>query len=336
MTKLIELREKILGLYRKNSRIIIALVKFVLAFITFININYYVGYMKSLSHVYVPLIFAVICAFLPINASIYLGAVMIILHLYALSLEAAATAGILFLILFFVYFRFTPKEGYGILVTPIAFICRVPYVMPIATGLLGTPASIISVIFGTVLHYFLNGIHNNALILGNVGTQEENVSKFTVVLNQSLGNREMYLVIGAMVLAMLAVYIIRRRFIDHAWSIAITAGLLTEFLILCIGYLIMGITGKFLWLLLGTLFSGVIGMILEFLFFNLDYSRTEKVQFEDDEYYYYVKAVPKISVSSSEKQVKRIAGKKVGEKEREDRIRKELARDLDIDEDMLD
>lgn len=35
--------------------------------------------------------------------------------------------------------------------------------------------------------------------------------------------------------------------------------------------------------------------LIEFLCFNLDYSRTEKVQFEDDEYYYYVKAVPKVN-----------------------------------------
>lgn len=40
--------------------------------------------------------------------------------------------------------------------------------------------------------------------------------------------------------------------------------------------------------------------------FNLDYARTEKVQFEDDEYYYYVKAVPKMAVAVPEKRVKRI------------------------------
>ena len=49
-------------------------------------------------------------------------------------------------------------------------------------------------------------------------------------------------------------------------------------------------------------------MLLEFLFFNLDYNRTERVQFEDDEYYYYVKAVPKVNLSSSEKKVQKIAG----------------------------
>ena len=54
----------------------------------------------------------------------------------------------------------------------------------------------------------------------------------------------------------------------------------------------------------------LVGLVLEFLFFSVDYSRTENIQFEDDEYYYYVKAVPKVGVSAPEKEVKRITGNK--------------------------
>ena len=39
-----------------------------------------------------------------------------------------------------------------------------------------------------------------------------------------------------------------------------------------------------------------VSLILEFFFYNLDFSRVERVQFEDDEYYYFVKAVPKMFV----------------------------------------
>ena len=52
--------------------------------------------------------------------------------------------------------------------------------------------------------------------------------------------------------------------------------------------------------------SDVIAMAVEFFVFSVDYSRTEYAQFEDDEYYYYVKAVPKMSIAVSDKQVKRI------------------------------
>ena len=49
-------------------------------------------------------------------------------------------------------------------------------------------------------------------------------------------------------------------------------------------------------ILVGSIISCVIAFVIQFLFFNLDYSRTERLQFEDDEYYYYVKAVPKESL----------------------------------------
>ncbi|MDE5892093.1 MAG: hypothetical protein K2H45_04110, partial [Acetatifactor sp.] len=57
---------------------------------------------------------------------------------------------------------------------------------------------------------------------------------------------------------------------------------------------------------LGSIVALVIAKILEFFRFCVDYSRTEKVQYEDDEYYYYVKAVPKMSVPAASKTVKRI------------------------------
>ena len=50
----------------------------------------------------------------------------------------------------------------------------------------------------------------------------------------------------------------------------------------------------------------LIAKVVEFFAFHVDYSRVEKVQFEDDEYYYYVKAVPKITVETPSKTVKRI------------------------------
>ncbi len=39
--------------------------------------------------------------------------------------------------------------------------------------------------------------------------------------------------------------------------------------------------------------------------FSVDYSKAEKFQYEDDEYYYYVKAIPKVSVAVPEKRVKK-------------------------------
>ena len=52
----------------------------------------------------------------------------------------------------------------------------------------------------------------------------------------------------------------------------------------------------------------LLGVVVTLMFRDLDYSRVENVQFEDDEYYYYVTAVPKIRIAEEEKRVKRITG----------------------------
>ena len=58
--------------------------------------------------------------------------------------------------------------------------------------------------------------------------------------------------------------------------------------------------------LFGSVLAILIAKVIEFFRFCVDYSRTERVQFEDDEYYYYVKAVPKMNVAAATKTVKKI------------------------------
>ena len=63
-------------------------------------------------------------------------------------------------------------------------------------------------------------------------------------------------------------------------------------------------------MLVGTELGGAVGYLCQILFFSVDYSRTEYVQYEDDEYYYYVKAVPKINIVNAEVKVKQINARK--------------------------
>ena len=72
-------------------------------------------------------------------------------------------------------------------------------------------------------------------------------------------------------------------------------------------------------LIVGSVVSAALAKALEFFVFNVDYSRTEYVQFEDDEYYYYVKAVPKNTVAVPQKRVKtiRVPEKAVREQKRD-------------------
>ena len=81
-------------------------------------------------------------------------------------------------------------------------------------------------------------------------------------------------------------------------------------------------------LIIGALVAVFAGIILEVLFFSVDYSKCESLQYEDDEYYYYVKAVPKVGVPAPEKMVKRINKQKESEVFDSDELRKRNNRSL--------
>ena len=94
-------------------------------------------------------------------------------------------------------------------------------------------------------------------------------------------------------------------------------------------------------MILGTLVSGILAIIIQFFHLALDYTGVEYVQFEDEDYYYYVKAVPKINVTTPQINVKRINPQKrssmkdslKGKNNLENRIREEDEEE-DYDEDQ--
>lgn len=333
MASILELKEKLTRFYGKNDAYIRPVLKFVLAFVTFTMINQNIGYMTGISKMPIALILALICSIISVNGMMVLASLVIIADMYALSVEVCIVTVLMFLVLYLVYFRFAPKNGYNVVLTPLCFKLHIPYIMPVGTGLLQGIQAVFPVACGTILYYFLNGVKENATTLSDASEADETTSKIVVALNQLLGNKELYLVLGIMIATTLIVYTIRKRAIENAWRIAIIAGILFETVGLIVGYMLLGMADKTIGVLIGNVVAVLIALLIQFLFFNLDYSRTERLQFEDDEYFYYVKAVPKALVSGSDKKIKRFNGKE----DKEERLtKKRFAEEMDIDEDLLD
>lgn len=305
MTNLLVFREQLKKFYSKYELYITPLCKFLLALVSLLVINSRIGYMSTLKNAAVVLILALLCSFLPINLTIVIAAAMTLAHLYAFSVECAIVALAVFLLLFILYFRFSPKDTLAVLLTPICFVLKIPYVMPIAVGLIGTPASSVAVASGVIVYYMLAGMNESASVL-NTFDADGMVDKFRYCIDTLMGNRAMMVAIVAFAATVLVVWFIRRLSIDHAWTIAMITGALLNILILLFGDLMYSTDISIIGLILGSIVSVLLVKVLQFFVFNVDYSRTEMVQFEDDEYYYYVKAVPKNTVATPEKRVKTI------------------------------
>lgn len=305
MTALLELRENLKKIYSRNEAFILPVIKFLLSFIVLSIINGKMGYMTKLDNMAIVLIVSLLCSFLPTGFMAFFAMMFAVLHMYALSIETAAVGLVVFLLLYLLFLRFTAKEALVVVLTPVLCMLKLPYVMPVAMGLIGTPASCVSVGCGVVVYYLLQTVITNAPTINSMGA-EEATAKLRLLIDGMLGNKAMLVTIAAFAITVIVVYLIRRMSVDHSWTIAMVAGVMIEVMILLVGDLMYDTNRSIVSALLGAVVTLIACKIIEFFRFCLDYSRTEKVQFEDDEYYYYVKAVPKMTVAAPTNTVKKI------------------------------
>lgn len=305
MTDLLEIREKIKLFYSRFEVFILPVVKLLLAFVVLNTLNRRMGYMARLDNSAIVLIVALACSFLPTGCIVMFAALFSLLHMYSLSVEVALVGFCMYLVMFLLYFRFAPKDSLVVVLTPLLFALKIPYVMPIVAGLVCSPASMVSVGCGVGVYYLLETVVGNFSAFSTMSDDSELV-KLRLMIDGLLGNKEMLVMIVSFAITVLVVYMIRRMSINYAWTIAMVSGVLLNLVIQLIGDLIYDTNNSMVGALLGSLLALVVAKIIEFFRFCVDYNRTEKVQFEDDEYYYYVKAVPKMSVSMSTKTVKKI------------------------------
>ena len=305
MSTLLVWREKLQKVYAAYSVYILKGLQFLLGLLLFGLINSNVGFMEMASSVFCTGGLAVICTFFPMIVMVIAAAVLVLVHFYALSMPIAIVSLVIFLIMYIFYFRFTPKKAWLLLVSALAFALKIPLIIPVVFGLLGTPVWIVPAACGIISYYMVSFVKASAAALRSADS-ESMISGVVNFTKQVVTGHEMWLMVMAIVIGILVVNLIRTRAIDHAWKIGSASGVVVSLIIAAAGNIILNGDVSYVEICVSALLGVGLGLVLEFLFFSVDYTRTESIQFEDDEYYYYVKAVPKIGVSVPEKTVKHI------------------------------
>jgi len=309
MLSLLVLREKLKSFYGKYSMFIIPVIKFLVVFAVLFLLNRNIGYRKTLLNPFIPPIVSLVCCVLPYSGICWITAGYILFHVSAVSPEMMLIMALFLLITALLYYSFQPGDSFLLLLTPLMFACRIPYVVPILVGLGGSIVSIVPVSCGIVIYYMLQYVNQNAGQLTNDASVDI-TQKFVQMINGIVSNRTLLLMIIAFAVTILVVSIFRNLSVDYSRVIAIIAGMVALLVTVLIGDFLFGVSIAIGPLLLGVFISAAAAFVYNFMIFNVDYTRTEFTQFEDDDYYYYVKAVPKISVSAPDVRVKRINRRK--------------------------
>ena len=329
MMKLLLIKDKVKEFYGKYDIYIDPVIKFLLAFASLSMLKNSLGFMSQLNSMPVILVASLICSLLPVNAVVVFYMLFMLGHIFALSMEAFVVCFLLMCIMFFTYFIFKPGNSIILVLVPLLFGWKLPYLVPILLGLTCSMLSAIPAAFGVVLYYMILVVKNNVMAL----TETESSSmliRFQLMADQIVTNKGMLVMILAFALTIVLVYVIRRLSVAHSWKIAIGIGGIVELAAILVGMTMLEVSStgfSTASLVIGMLMSALIALVVEFFLFSVDYSRTEYVQFEDDEYYYYVKAVPKLTVTPPQREVKRFT---VNQKGRE----QGLQETVDLGEDI--
>lgn len=305
MMMFLVLKERLKSFYGKYATVANGMIKFLYSFTALLLLNQNIGFLGSIKNPFVPPMLALVCAFLPYGAISFVLALVMLAHIYTVSLEIALITAVFLIIVMLLYYGFQPRDSYWLVLTPVAFILKVPFAIPLLAGLSGSLVTAIPVGCGVVIYYILNYVKQNAGVLTNDATVDI-TQKFVLIIKALVSNQAMVVMIAVCVTGILVVYLLRILSVDYAWVVAIALGTVVQLVAVFVGDYLFDVSVPLGQLISGAAISLLLAGLYHFFVFAVDYSRTEYTQFEDDDYVYYVKAVPKVAVSKPDVRVQRI------------------------------
>lgn len=297
-----ELRENLIIFYKKQEYLLQPAFRFALSLgLLLLLKSHLVSHAPAgaaLRSVLLNIIIALVCSMVPWGAAAGIIALVMVWELYSLSLEAAAVCAALLLLCILLYFRFAPRDVVILLMMPAAFALNLHYAVPVIAGLLFGPGAAVPAVFGLVFTRYVLMVEESLPEIGRAAadggiTGADILNHFRGLIDGMMGDRQLIILAAAFALTALIVCFIRHLIIEHAWGTAIVAGFVLEAAAFMAGDMKFGISVDLVRLLTGIVLSFILAQIVSFFAFNVDYLHVENVQFEDEDYYYYVKAVPK-------------------------------------------
>lgn len=292
MKEILKFRQSVKEFCSKYDMIITPVVRFILYLIMYMTLNSMTGYSTAFGSTKIAVLMAVISAVTSDGIGLGLGALLLTGQLFSANVEIGVVFLLLFLVLYCAYIRFFPKTIWIVLFAPVFFLVKLQFLLPILAGMLVGPAAMFSVGIGCIIYYFMIAAGDYVDALASAGGTEIAAS-YKFIFEALKGNKELVLTVAVFAVIVLIVAIIYKLSFDYSWYVAIAIGGVFEIILFLVGNVTTGADMSLTSVVIGSLVSVIVAAVVQFWKTVVDYSKVEKTQFEDDEYYYYVKAVPK-------------------------------------------
>ena len=289
-------RENLKGFYTQFGSIINVCLKFLLALTVFLAINRQIGYSTFFTNIFIVIIMALLCSILKLKALLFFAAVLIFGDCMSLGWDVAALAVILMLLLWIVFVVFVPDDSHAVIFAPLGIFIGVPALAPVAYGLKRNPATIAAIWPGIIMHYFILAIGQNSSAISQ-SSSGDYMTRIGLITGTMTSNSSLIFNLAASAVLLIIVYAIRNISTNRSWQAAVIVGGILYIVMAVLANAVLKWNVNLLLSLIGGAVSIVLGLVLLIFIHNVDYKMSEQLSFEDDDYYYYVKAIPKSGAS---------------------------------------
>ena len=307
MKLILTVRNRIENIYKKYPRITGYIGRLVFSLICFMVVRSGCGYNALFTNIWFVLVLSVFCAFAPARLLVFIILIYITVQVSSISLGVGMVLAAVLLIIYLIYFRFDTGQLYIVFLMPVFALAKLPLLLPLVLAVTAPAETLLAVAFGNLIYYMIRYINLNAAVISGM-TEESEITKMALVINGAFRNEEFLYMMVILVLIFLLVYYLKKLNISGANYIAAAVGS-GAYIILCIiANLVFGTisTSRLISIITGALVSCLLAMIAVYAILPLDYTRPESFEFEDDEYHYYVRAVPKAVIKKESVRVKKI------------------------------
>ena len=319
MDQLILIRQNIIGFYKKFETIINYILKFLVGWFIFSRINtiglyreeFEILFVSGTQTAYLALV-SLLFTISPPSVALFLVVIAITIQLSA-ALEVAIFVFLLLVLVIVFYVRLAPRRSMLIVAMIFGFFFNLPYAVVLFGGLYFGIASIIPIILGTAVWYFLPffaELAQNPLAATEYGLLDTPVGVmaefdlfelpiglmevFSQIYGQLTTNFNWVILGFVFAMMVLAVHLISLISINYSKDIAIGAGgiigIICMIIVVSVTEVDMAIGGIFL----SSIGSVLLVWLAKFFDNVVDYTRVERVHFDDEDNVYYVKIIPKV------------------------------------------
>ena len=312
MTEIFVMRDRINRFVKEYETWFLIIAKFIGMMFVFSCVNSQLGYFEVLNNLMVNILLALICSIIPGSFSVFIVAAVIAAHMVKLSVLLAVLTVVVMLIVYLMFLKFAPGQSVVLLAVPVLMQYNLHYMIPILAGMYFSPYAVVPAVIGLFMVKFL-GYACAAVSMTGTGMSinlEGATEAISTIFGQLADDKSIWSYAIAAAVTMTVVYLISQLSFDYAWYAAIVAGAAAEIIVTFFCAAAFGTELNIIMTNVGIIIGTLLAVFLQFMKCAVDYSRKEYIQFEDDDYYYYVKAVPKIFISEPEKNVVKMNSRK--------------------------